>query len=80
MVTVGTARQGKPAQVRFRDGHGNSHYTIAEPLDPKDELPQGTEVLLLKIKGGRRALSLFPSLHHQFQTRSNQRLSFSYPF
>lgn len=59
VITVGTAKAGRPAQVRFRDGHGNAHYTLVEPLDPKDELPQGTEVMILRIKNGPpRALAL----------------------
>lgn len=59
VITVGTARSGNPAQVRFADGYGNLHYTLVEPLDPKDELPQGTEVLIVRLKGGaKRAVAL----------------------
>lgn len=59
IITVGTARAGRPAQVRFQDGFGNAHYTMVEPLDPKDTLPQGTEVMILRIKGGPpRAIAL----------------------
>ena len=50
VVTVGTARAGQPAQVRFTDGHGNLHYLMAEPFDPKDEIGQGSEVLILKLR------------------------------
>ena len=49
-VTVGVARAGQPAQVRFTDGHGNTHYLMAEPLDPADEIPAGSEVLILRLR------------------------------
>lgn len=64
VITVGTARSGRPAQARFRDGHGNTHYTMVEPLDPAEELAQGTEILILRIKGGPpRALALSDITH-----------------
>lgn len=47
-VTQGTARRGSPAEVRVRDRHGNTHYLRAEPLNDEEEIPQGTEVLVLR--------------------------------
>ncbi|WP_120502341.1 OB-fold-containig protein [Roseovarius sp. EL26] len=52
VITVGAARRGKPAQVRFTDGHGNMHYVMAEPLSDEDTLPEGTEVLILRRRQG----------------------------
>ena len=50
IITQGTARRGRPAQARVRDGHGNLHYVRVEPVDDGVEIPTGTEVL---IRGGR---------------------------
>lgn len=52
VVTVGVSRMGSPAQVRFYDGHGNLHHTMAEPLDPKDEIPEGAEVSIVRLQDG----------------------------
>ncbi|MEM0948707.1 MAG: OB-fold-containig protein [Pseudomonadota bacterium] len=52
VITVGTARRDAPAQARFRDGHGNWHYAMVVPLDAKEELPQGTEVMILRTRDG----------------------------
>ncbi len=51
-VVVGTARRGSPAQVRFTDGHGNTHYAMAEPLDEAQEIAAGTEVAILRTRDG----------------------------
>lgn len=48
IITQGTARRGSPAEVRVIDGHDNVHYVRAEPFRDGDELPQGTEVLILR--------------------------------
>ncbi|WP_170505033.1 OB-fold-containig protein [Ruegeria arenilitoris] len=48
MITQGTASRGRPAEVRVTDRFGNSHYLRAEPLQDKDALKQGTEVLVLR--------------------------------
>ncbi|MES0825358.1 OB-fold-containig protein [Ruegeria sp. SCP11] len=48
VVTQGTATRGRPAEVRVTDRYGNSHYLRAEPLQDKDTLKQGTEVLVLR--------------------------------
>lgn len=47
-VTQGTARRGAPAEVRVTDRHGNTHYLRAEPLRDDEEIPQGSEVLVLR--------------------------------
>ncbi|WP_208348592.1 OB-fold-containig protein [Pseudaestuariivita rosea] len=51
-VTQGTARRGSLAEVRVIDRYGNFHYLRAEPLSDDDEIPQGTEVLVLRHKLG----------------------------
>ena len=56
VVTVGTARRGKPAQVRFTDYHGNMHHLMAEPLADEDEIEAGSEVLVLRMRDGRLRL------------------------
>jgi hypothetical protein len=48
VVTVGIARHGSPAQVRFTDHHGNLHYVMVEPFDTKDEIAEGSEVFIIK--------------------------------
>jgi hypothetical protein len=48
LITQGTAAQGRPAEVRVLDGYGNAHYLRAEPFEPGEELPQGTEVLVMR--------------------------------
>jgi hypothetical protein len=48
VVTTGVAKRGNPAQVRVQDRHGNTHYLRAEPMRDEEEIPQGTEVLVLR--------------------------------
>ncbi|WP_417278714.1 OB-fold-containig protein [Celeribacter sp.] len=52
VVTVGISRRGSPAQVRITDGYDNTHYAMLEPLADKDEIPEGTEVLVLRLRNG----------------------------
>lgn len=65
VITVGTARRGKPAQARFTDGHGNIHYTLVEPLDNDASLPQGTEIAILRLRDGSlRAIAIDDDAPH----------------
>jgi len=48
VITQGTASRGRPAEVRVMDRFGNTHYLRAEPLQDKDTLEQGTDVLVLR--------------------------------
>lgn len=48
VISQGTASRGRPAEVRVMDRFGNTHYLRAEPLQDKDALDQGTEVLVLR--------------------------------
>ncbi|MEL6196759.1 MAG: OB-fold-containig protein [Pseudomonadota bacterium] len=57
VITTGTARRGIPAEARFRDAHGNTHYAMVEPVHDDDELPQGTDVAIVRLgKGKLRAI------------------------
>lgn len=49
VITTGTARRGAPAEARFRDGHGNTHYAMVEPLHDHETFPAGSEVILLRM-------------------------------
>lgn len=48
VITQGTASRGRPAEVRVMDRFGNTHYLRAEPLQDKEMLEQGTDVLVLR--------------------------------
>ncbi len=52
VVSQGTARAGQPAEVRVTDSYGNLHFIRAEPLDTRETIPQGAEVLVLRILQG----------------------------
>lgn len=52
VITQGTARRGNPAEVRLKDRHGNSHYLRVEPFEDDAELPQGTEVYVIRKRDG----------------------------
>ena len=52
VISQGTARRGKPAEVRLKDRHGNTHYLRAEPFEDTAVLPQGTEVYVLRRRDG----------------------------
>jgi hypothetical protein len=53
IVTGGTARFNMPAEVKWIDGHGNSHYLRAEPLSATLTIDEGTEVLILKTRDNK---------------------------
>ncbi|KIT18076.1 Inner membrane protein YqiJ [Jannaschia aquimarina] len=52
-VTQGTARRGRPAEVRVTDRYGNTHYVRAEPFRDDAELGRGTDVLMVYDRGTR---------------------------
>lgn len=58
IVVTGTARPGRPAQARVRDGLGHSHYVMVEPDGAAGEFPAGAEVLLVRRAGGSRFLGI----------------------
>jgi hypothetical protein len=58
-VTIGTARRGQPAETRITDHHGNTHYAMLEPLSNTTEIPQGSDVFVVRLPGGTlRLISL----------------------
>ena len=63
VVTQGIARRGKPTEVKVTDRFGNTHYLRGEPLKDDDEIPAGTEVLVLRhrIEQGYRLVPLGPA-------------------
>jgi hypothetical protein len=56
VVTVGVARAGYPANVRYVDGYGTTHSLMAEPLDAAEQIPAGSDVLILRDRQGRPRL------------------------
>ena len=50
VIVLGEARPGSPAQVRVKDGFGQTHYVMAEP-DGDTALQQGEAVLLVSLHG-----------------------------
>ncbi len=49
-ITLGEARQGSPAEARFRDQFGTTHYLMVEP-DTDEIYRAGDSVLLVQQKG-----------------------------
>ncbi len=50
-VTQGTARTGLPAQAKFVDQHGQTHYVLVEPMNPEDTFSEGASVALMEKQG-----------------------------
>ena len=55
-VTLGTARQGEPAQAKLRDAHGHTHYVMVEPDDPAAAFAASEEVLIIRRMNDRFAV------------------------
>ncbi len=53
IITIGTAREGSPAEGRLRDRYQQAHYVMIEPDDPATPLEQGSEVLIVRREGSR---------------------------
>lgn len=49
-ITVGEARRGSPAEARFRDQYGTTHYLMVEP-DSDETFVQGDSLLLVSQQG-----------------------------
>lgn len=50
-ITVGTARQGNPAEAKLKDEHGLTHYVMVEPDDEAGEFRVGESVLIVNADG-----------------------------
>lgn len=52
VVSQGTAARGRPAEIRVTDRHGNIQYLRAEPFRDDQEIPAGTEVIVMRHSRG----------------------------
>jgi hypothetical protein len=51
VITLGTATTGSPAQGKFDDQFGTTHYVMLEPDNEGEEFTQGAEVLIVRQSG-----------------------------
>lgn len=52
VITLGVAAAGSPAEARFKDEFGTTHYVMVEPYDEAERFAQGQEVVLVEEQGG----------------------------
>jgi len=50
IITIGEAAAGSPAEARFSDEFGTTHYVMVEP-DAEETFTQGEQVLLVEERG-----------------------------
>lgn len=50
-ISVGIAEKGSPAQAKFTDEYGQTHYVMVEPLNEGESFSEGEEVILQKESG-----------------------------
>lgn len=50
-IVRGEARKGLPAEAKFADRHGQTHYVLVEPDNDADTFSQGSEVVIVKQTG-----------------------------
>lgn len=60
MITLGTAQVGQAAEIRVKDGFGQTHYVMGEP-DSDEVLTAGTSVLLVSGENSRFKIIKNPS-------------------
>lgn len=53
VITIGEALVGSPAEARFKDEFGTTHYVMVEPYDEGECFSQGQEVVLVEEQGAR---------------------------
>jgi hypothetical protein len=51
VVTQGEARRGLPAEAKFRDHRGQTHYLLVEPDEDDAKFARGAEVLIVQQSG-----------------------------
>jgi hypothetical protein len=51
VITLGTAKRGQPAQAKFQDQYGQTHYIMVEPDAEADAFATGTEILIVTQNG-----------------------------
>jgi len=50
-ITLGTAKEGSPAEGKFKDQFGTTHYVMLAPDMAGDEFSQGSRVLIVRQAG-----------------------------
>ena len=51
VITLGLTRRGTPTQAKLKDGHGQNHYVLVEPLNDDSVFHPGDSVLLVERVG-----------------------------
>lgn len=51
VITLGEAMPGSPAEARFRDEFGTTHYVMVEPYDEGEVFSEGQQVVLVEEHG-----------------------------
>jgi len=51
VITLGTAKRGQPAEAKFNDRFGHTHYVMVEPDDEGLELTAGDRLILSQKSG-----------------------------
>lgn len=50
-ITLGSAKEGNPAEAKIKDQYGTTHYIMVEPDNVDDELDKTTPILIVKKEG-----------------------------
>ena len=50
-VFRGIAREGQPAEAKLTDIHGKTHYVLIEPDAGEVDMPEGSEVVIIRQEG-----------------------------
>ncbi len=51
IVTMGVAKEGKPAQAKLTDKHGQTHYILIEPDKNDESFGKGDQALIVSQQG-----------------------------
>ncbi|AWF79440.1 hypothetical protein BTJ40_00560 [Microbulbifer sp. A4B17] len=62
IITIGKAEAGSPAEARFSDEYGTTHYVMVEP-DKSEVFNQGDKVLLVEELGAHFRVTRPSSIH-----------------
>ncbi|WP_445355307.1 YqiJ family protein [Microbulbifer sp. EKSA008] len=62
IITIGKAEIGSPAEARFSDEYGTTHYVMVEP-DESETFNQGDKVLLVEELGAHFRVTRPSSIH-----------------
>ncbi|MCG8480685.1 MAG: YqiJ family protein [Spirochaetales bacterium] len=50
-IVLGEARKDSPAEAKFRDSHGQTHYVMVEPDRDEETLTKDEKIILIENKG-----------------------------